>query len=147
MFPNERGITQFNKLSTQRGSTLAIAIFIIVVMTLIGVALMKSLSATAGSIAYEVLGTRAFHAGQTGLQWQLQRTFPIAPNSSECDPNISDTPVSLPDEDGNAQCFFIPKCVASVHDAITYYQITSQGQCDDGGVTTTRQFVVQARQL
>jgi len=130
----------------QRGSALVIAIFVIIVMTLLGVGLVNMLSSTSESIAYEVLGTRTYHAGQTGLQWQLQRTFPIAGTGS-C--NNGDETQQLAGVSGLSQCQFTVNCTSTNVNGVTHYNITSVGQCDDlsGSVITTRQFEVNAKDL
>ena len=67
------------------GSALVIAIFIIVVMTIIGTALVRMINTEAQTIAYEVLGTRAFQAAQTGLQRRLQLVYPLGTSAGNCD--------------------------------------------------------------
>ena len=144
MCHNKRLLSQIATIPKQKGSTLVIAIFIIIVMTLLGVALMKTLSTTAQSVAYEVLGTRAYQAGQTGLQWQLQRTFPIT-GSPQC--SATATEITLTNTNGLTQCKFNVTCIENQYDGVNYYQITSLGECNDTTVITTREFVVEARDL
>ena len=79
-------VTQLQALKKNaRGSALIMAVFVIVVMTVLGAALMRILSASAESVAYEVLGTRALAAAQTGAQWQLQQVFPLNSGALHCD--------------------------------------------------------------
>ena len=52
----------------QKGSALVLAIFIIVVMTLLGTALVRMISTNAETIVYEVVGIRAYQAAQAAIQ-------------------------------------------------------------------------------
>lgn len=61
----------------QQGSSLVIAIFILVVMLLLGVALTRVLSTSSETIAYEVVGARAYQAANIGLQRRLTELFPL----------------------------------------------------------------------
>lgn len=68
----------------QQGSALIVAIFIIVVMTLLVAALSKLLTRSSESISYEVLGTRAFFAAQSGMEQGLAQLFPLTTPSVYC---------------------------------------------------------------
>ena len=70
-----RSAYHLNK-SNHSGSALVIAIFVLVIMTLIGSALIRMQSSSAETVVYEVMGTRAYAAAQTGIQWQLTEVFP-----------------------------------------------------------------------
>ena len=74
----------FLRRSTQKGSALVIAIFIIIVLSALGAALVNMLDSSQEGVAYEVLGTRAYTAAQSGLQWQLSETFPLGSNAISC---------------------------------------------------------------
>ncbi len=131
---------------TVKGSALVITIFIIVVMTLIGTALVKTLSTSAETVVYEVLGTRALQAAQTGLQQQLQRIFPLKPATGAC---IDISNVDLSATSGLEHCKIIE---ATCDDSVVvsgnkYYTITSTGECEVAGVFTSRSVEVQARDL
>jgi len=136
--------------SKSQGSALIMAVFVILVMTVLGAALMRILSSSSESVAYEVLGTRAFAAAQTGVQWQLQQVFPLGAAAVACPgqafidankPVITNT-IGL----NNCQISEL-SCADFVHDGIRYYQVTSTGQCDINGEVTSRTVEVQARSL
>ena len=61
----------------QSGSALVTAIFVLVIMTLLGSALIRMQSSSAETVVYEVIGTRAYAAAQAGVQWQLTELFPL----------------------------------------------------------------------
>jgi len=108
--------------------------------------LVKILSSSAESVAYEVIGTRAYAAAQTGVQWQLLEIFPhdtstrTACKNSIIEPDFSNV-------EGLASCQAIVSCNDGEFDGTTYYIITSVGQCSVGGVITSRTVEVEARSL
>jgi len=135
------------KLNNQqnRGSALVIAIFVLVVMSLLGATLVRMLSSNAQSIVYEVMGTRAFQAAQIGVQWQLQQIFPINTKVAQACPNSIAPPV-LSSIEGLDNCIIVfPECTTLPVDLTTYYTIKSTGQCKVGEVITSRTVEVQAR--
>ncbi|NQY34046.1 MAG: pilus assembly PilX N-terminal domain-containing protein [Alteromonadaceae bacterium] len=140
------------KVSSQRGSSLVLAIFIIVVMSLLGASLMRMMSSSAETFAYEVLGTRAYAAAQTGLQWRLKSLFPLGSPAVVCPPEDTDDPsAGAPDLSGikGLKGCRIATLVCSCFavDGTRYYTITSTGQCDINGEKTSRTLKVQARSL
>lgn len=133
--------------NTQKGSALVIAIFVIVIMTLLGTALVRMISSSAETVAYEVIGTRAFQAAQVGLQRKLQVLYPLLPASGTCAPAIE---YDLSTIKGLENCKAINVACSpyATSDAgITYYKIQSTGQCEVAQVFTTRTLEVQARDL
>jgi MSHA biogenesis protein MshP len=140
----------FPKKNNQQGSALVIAIFVIIVMTLLGLALVRMINASSEAIVYEVLGTRAFQSAQTGLQWTLQQTFPLgdSSNAASCAVVNVAVPPTLTGVDGLAQCWFEHSCTSKPPvDGVTYYTLESTGQCEDSGVITSRKLEVEARSL
>ena len=63
-------------IKRQQGSSLVIALFIMIVFMLLGTAMVRILSTGAETIAYEVLGTRSLAAANSALQADLQQLFP-----------------------------------------------------------------------
>lgn len=138
-----------NKLKrTVRGSTLVIAIFIIVIMSLLGVALVRMISVSSQGVAYEVLGTKAFQAAQSGMQWELQQVFPLGGGAGVCDDN--DPGFAISNADGMALCTIKTTCKA-IAGAAGHYILTSTGQCGDGNsednIVAVRTVEVQAKSL
>jgi len=133
----------------QSGSALVIAIFIIVVMTLLGSVLVRMVSSNAETIAYEVIGTRAFQAAQAGAQRKMSELFPLLPNDGVCVDNI--TPYDFSAIKGLENCKTEIVTCRQVPDTpvngISYYTITSTGQCSVAGIFTSRKVEMQARNL
>ncbi len=133
-----------SKLTSHNGSALVLALFIIVIVTLLGTALVRMISSNAETIAYEVLGTRAYQAAQAGAQIKLEKIFPLS-GSSEC---TASSTYDFSGIDGLDNCQASVECDATDPiDGITYYTITSNGQCDFLGVFTSRTIEVKARNV
>lgn len=129
------------------GSALVIAIFVLVIMTLIGSALIRMQSSSAETVVYEVMGTRAYAAAQTGIQWQLTQIFPLnTTGATLCSTNIVEPTIS--GVTGLENCSFKISCDSSIsHVDVQYYTIKSTGSCDVAGVVTSRTIEIQARSI
>jgi len=149
-------------IKAQQGSALVIAVFIIVIMTVLGIALMRMLGASSESVAYEVMGTRAYATAQIGAQWGGREIFPLGTGTAlHCDGRIVDQssisspttqilvpPSGISNADGLADCEISQlTCEDLKYDDVAYYTITSTGQCNVGGVITSRTIVIEARSL
>lgn len=65
---------------TARGFSIVAAIFIIVVLALIGTTMVQLISTGSQSISQEITSLKAYLAGQSGLQWGMyQATYAGAP--------------------------------------------------------------------
>ena len=133
----------------QRGSALVIAIFIIIVLSALGAALVNMLDSSQEGVAYEVLGTRAYTAAQSGLQWQLAEVFPLSSNAIACksQADINSRTPNFLNIKGLAQCNVSVTCSDFELDSIRYFSITSTGQCNIDGEVTSRRVAVEARSL
>lgn len=156
MFPNQKPKTynrsqQMQGKKCHRGSALVIAIFVIVVMSLLGMALVKMMDSSQQNVAFEVLGTRAYSAAQTGAQWQLAQLFPVRLNSTSANTcaGVSQTPPPVHNAPGLQDCFIVDpiSCEDFLHDGVRYYTVTSVGQCQLDGEVTSRIIEVEARSL
>ena len=154
MFPNKKSAINkyYDRLPNRRmnnGSSLVIAIFVIIVMSLLGAALVKMMDSSQENVAFEVLGTRAYTAARTGIQWQLAQLFPVGLNIDlveTCD-SARNNPPDISNISGLQGCSIMSpiECEDFQHDGIRYYTITSVGQCDIGGEVTSRVIEVEAR--
>jgi MSHA biogenesis protein MshP len=143
MFPNlQLKLKENNK---QRGSALVLALFIIVIMTLLGTALVRMISSNAETIVYEVVGTRAYQAAQAGVQRKLAEVFPLSAASISCPADIKWDFSAIKGLQGCNEV--IVTCDDKVIDQVTYYTITSIGQCAIADVFTSRTIKVTARSL
>jgi MSHA biogenesis protein MshP len=137
----------------QRGSALVVAVFIIVIMTLLGTALVRMMGSSAETVAYEVLGIRAYQAAQAGLQRKLTDVFPLetaagVPAVGVCTAPEPPVPYDFSAIQGLENCKATSVgCTGSVILGVTYYTIISVGQCEIAGVLTSRTIEVRASSL
>lgn len=132
-------------IAKQRGSMLVIAIFILVVMSLLVGALSRLLQNSSEAVVVEVLGTRAFYAAQSGMELELLRLFPLDASPAQCisvdprtDANVS---YSFLQVDGLNQCRVWVDCTESAsaeNASIRHYRLVSIGSCEAGEVKTSR---------
>ncbi|MGJ8691083.1 MAG: hypothetical protein ACSHW0_01230 [Thalassotalea sp.] len=147
----------FRAIKTKRranGSALMIALFVIVVMALLGAAILNMQRTSSESIAQEVLGTRALAAARTGMQIQLQKLFPLKAVSGNC-PNTTYI-YDLAAIAGLPNCQAAASCTNyATHDGIAYYRLVSTSTCGSGDmksdssniVLSSRTIQVEARRL
>jgi len=131
----------------QSGSALVLAIFVLVIMTLLGSALIRMQSSSSETVVYEVIGTRAYAAAQTGIQWQLTQIFPLNTTGvTLCSSNIIEPDISA--AQGLQNCKFAIFCDHSIsHDGVQYYTVKSIGSCSVAGIETSRTIEIEARSV
>lgn len=125
----------------QRGFTLAIAVFILVIMALIGTAMVSMMQNSQQSVASSVLSTRAFFAAQTGAQLTLAKLFPLDGSAATCSassPAISFTAIGL------AGCSATVTCSSVSNAGKTYYTVHSAGRCGLSGQSASREIELMA---
>ncbi|MDR7122116.1 pilus assembly PilX N-terminal domain-containing protein [Rheinheimera soli] len=134
-------LTRSGKL--QQGSALVVAVFIIVVMLLLIGSLSKLLVSSTESVSYEVLGTRAFFAAQSGMEYGVKLLYPFG----EVDSAVSVAactgmaPLLLPDFDaaGLQSCSASISCLPSASpEGTIHFLLSSTGRCDGGSIQTSR---------
>ncbi|MFT5815055.1 MAG: MSHA biogenesis protein MshP [Psychroserpens sp.] len=146
-FPSQSGKRRYP--NQQAGSALVIAIFVIIVLSVLGAALVKMLDSSTESVAYEVLGTRAYTAAVSGLQWQLAEVFPLNGPAIACKlpADIDSATPSFNNTLGLAQCNVSVSCTDFERDGIRYYSITGTGTCNIDSELTSRKIAVEAHSL
>jgi|GEM_PF-339504 len=154
---------QCNTPAQQQGSALMLALFIIIVLTLLGSALVKVLSTSSETIAQEVIGTRALMAANSAMQTELSILFPLATDAAIPNPigicnanNAHDLPPAGSDISGLYHCNASTTCdLYHTQDLINYYRLTSTGECGSSAISaesknlvrSTRTVQVEARSL
>ena len=134
-------------IPAQSGSMLVIAIFVIVVMSLLGLAMSRMLSASANTIVYEVYGLRALHAARTGIEASIAQVFPVPDVASTCEAQINSN-IEFSSVAGFENCDFSASCDAAPYGggAGTLYLFSSTGTCEVGEISVSRRVEVEARQ-
>jgi MSHA biogenesis protein MshP len=138
-----------HRAKKQSGSALVVAIFIIIVISILGAALVNILDSSQESVAYEVLGTRAYTAAQSGVQWQLGQIFPVGASSDAVNGCSAASPPVITNIDGLKGCSIVDPvaCTEFTHKSVRYFTVTSTGECNIDGEITSRTVEVEARSL
>ncbi len=119
------------------------AIFVLVVVALLGAGMVSLLKNADESVAREVISTRALLAAESGAQRKIQQLFPIS-GGPNCAP-INNLPLQ---GSGFGKCYVDVLCAAvSPEGTDTYYTVTSTGRCETATDTAVRIIEVQARSL
>jgi len=135
-------------LKKQSGSTLIMAIFIIIVISLLGASLMSLQRNAAESTSYEVYAARAYLAAYSASEIALMKLFPLG-SSAAVETSCSETAeaVTLPGDDETAGfhgCSALYSCSVISAATVTRYQITSTASCKSNEIITRRQIMVEA---
>lgn len=138
----------------QQGNALLLSIFIIVVMTLIGTAIVRVISTGSESVAVEVLGTRAYSAAQTGLEIKLSEIFPLGQPATACSATGETSTVNLNAIVGFTDCTVEVTCTQYAQEdfesggSILFNRLVAIGECGvNGPVPVSRLIQVEARSL
>jgi MSHA biogenesis protein MshP len=133
----------------QRGSMLVMALFLLVVLTLLAGTMITIVSGSSKSVVHEVYGLRAQYAAQAGLENLIAQSFPAGSTAQVCNTNTSSTP-SFSGIDGFRNCRFDAQCTSqeinfngSNH---RFYRYASTGFCDTGDGVVSRTLFVDAMQ-
>ena len=126
---------QYSTAKKQQGGALTIAVFVIVVMSLLSIAISRSISASSGQSAHEVLGTRALLAAEAGNELTLNAIFPRAAGAAV--PNQAcpaDSSIRFPVQaEGLRNCVVTATCRSFSPPGATgndiYYFLESTGVC------------------
>jgi len=121
----------------QRGMGLVGAVFLIVVVSLLGLAMSRMLATDAVIYSYEILSLKAFYTAESGAQLGANRVLPPT-GAGSCSARtftFQDAPM--------ASCEAVVACAATLVNSDTYYTLTSVGTCTAGDTSAVR--TVQVR--
>jgi MSHA biogenesis protein MshP len=127
--------------SSQQGSMLIIALFVIIVLALLGLTMTRLLSSTSETIIHEILGQRAINAARSGIECAVADEL-----GAGCDNSIFK---DLSGVVGLENCSYrvaeaTPKTVTDGGRTFTYLTFTGTGQCTAGKINVTRIVYVDA---
>lgn len=131
------------RIAKSQGSTLVLALFIILLMSTLVFALLSQQLSSSNAVSYEVQGQRAFNAAQSGLQRALVQLYPLTgvANCTVVTPNLTFNGAGL------AGCSAVISClqVTNPQDATRpLYRLQSQGSCVANEVITSRVVTMDA---
>lgn len=140
-------------LPRQQGSMLVIAIFVIVVISLLGLTILRLTTTAAQSLVTEVYGLRALTAAQTGINRLLLQELPHAgaADTRQCinGNSMAATTINLRVA-GLENCSYTIECKHSVQDvtiaglARDFVMLRSLGRCSADGFIVSRRIEVEA---
>lgn len=142
-----------NPINRQRGNTLVIAVFVIVVLGGLVAALASLLRTSSESVVIEVLGARSYLAAQSGLEQAMMAVYPLPENNEEtdCDLITQNASFSIGELQGSLeQCRATISCdSATVTDdsntTYTHMVLTSSALCEAGDQRASRQLQIETR--
>ncbi len=129
-------------MNRQQGSMLVIALFIIVVISLLAASLSRILSSTADSVANEVYSSKAYYAAESGMEFGI---YQVLRKNLKCvdfhnlkdDPSFEPTKIDfdISREVGLENCSVTISCQTIPVDATTkQFYLKSTGTCDGGKI-------------
>ena len=123
-----------------KGSALMMALFVLVIMSLLGGALVKMQMTSSENIAQEVLGTRALFAARSAMNIQIQQLFPLVGGVSVCP---ASTEYDFSAIQGLQQCDATVQCnLYATNNDVEYYRLTSVGECGSGTMLSDSKNIV-----
>ncbi len=125
----------------QQGFSLPVAIFILVIMALIGTAAVSLMQRSMEGVGNEVMSTRAFFAAESGAQYAMNQLFSLTGAAANCPATY---PVQNYNSTGIASCTATVQCSGVTVGSKTYYTVTSTGNCSTGDINATRQIQLMA---
>ena len=116
-----------------RGSALILALFVMIVIALLGATLMEILATSSEGVAQEVLGTRALAAANSAMQGELQKLFPLNGTGGGVCPATQPQPYDFTAIAGLYNCKAQVTCNNYVtgSDGTKYFRLKSTGTCGD----------------
>lgn len=73
----------YHKLKNQQGISLVSAIFILVILALLGVGMVRILTSSEQAVSQEITSLEAYLAAQSGLQWGMYQAVYANPANSD----------------------------------------------------------------
>lgn len=134
----------------QKGSAIVLAIFVIIIVSLLGAALVSLQRDSAKGTSYEVYAARAYLSAYSASEIALVELFPLnrsAANATNC----TDISVPLGNDAGFHGCTADYQCqtlMPSTSSSLpTRYKIVSTAVCENAQTVTRRQITVEAVSL
>ncbi len=131
------------------GSAIILAIFIVIIISLLGASLVSLQRDNAKGTSYEIYATRAYMAAYSASELALLELFPLGMSDSvaTCN-NVSEKPVLPSGNVGFHGCSVDIACTLPISAGVaTRYQIVSTAVCQTNEINTRRQITVEATGL
>ncbi|MDA7746402.1 MSHA biogenesis protein MshP [Psychromonas sp.] len=135
-------------LKRQSGGAILIAIFVVIVIALLGSTLVSLQRDSAKSVSFEVYAARAYLSAYSGSEMALTALFPVGGEVTDC--NAVNTAPTLPTNNiGFHACSVSVSCSSTTASAgvATRYKVVSTAICESGEILSRRQITVEAADL
>ncbi|WP_371193524.1 type II secretory pathway component [Glaciecola sp. SC05] len=133
----------------QSGSMLVMALFVLIVLTLLAGTMITIISGSSKSVVHEVYGLRAQQAAHAGIESLIRASFPAGSAAIACSVTENSS-LSFATIEGFRNCTYSATCSSSdINFNSTdyrYYQYSSTGFCDTGDGIVSRTLYVDAMQ-
>lgn len=126
----------------QSGSALIIAIFVILLGSLILLALARLSTASGTTLIYEVQGQRSYWLAKSTLELGLVQLFPLSQAAQSC--AAVNTSVRNWNSNDWAGCQSWLTCTDTTIEGKRWYRLVSTAQCGDGDLLTSRVLSAEA---
>ncbi len=127
---------------SQSGGALIIAMFVILLGTLILLALARLSTASGNTLIYEVQGQRSYWLAKSALELGFLQLFPLNQAAQSC-AAVTQTSRNWSSSDWNG-CQSRLQCSENTIDGKTWYRLVSTAQCGDGDFITSRVLSAEA---
>lgn len=114
--------------SKQAGLGLPVALFIIIIMSLIAIAVNQLTASSSQAYSQNVLSARAFYAAESGAQLRSQSVLTTEPCACGGTENVTYNFT----EPGLSQCKAETNCTSFIANGDTFCTIVSSGNCSNG---------------
>lgn len=143
-------------LHKQQGSSIIIALFVIIIISLLGASLASLQRDSAQGTSYEVYAARAYLSAYSASEIALVTLFPLNStdaDTSNCSDSVPTASISVPlsDDAGFSGCTASYQCeilTPTVSQGLpTRYKVVSTAVCQNAQTVTRRQVTVEAVNL
>ncbi len=134
----------------QQGLSLVLAIFVLVILSMLSAAMFNIMASGSDSVAREVVSARALFAAESGAQRQLNAILPPggAVVTGSCSGAVGTPRTNTFTMGGLIGCNdVVVVCEYVSIEAVNYFSITSTGRCGPAGDGAVRIIEVQARDI
>lgn len=145
--PHNTHFTMKVQPSKQGGNMIVMALFVIVVVSLLAAALINIISASSNSAVYQVYGLRANQAAKSGIEHLLSVSFQTSGNVTSCNRTVTSVS-NFSNVAGLSNCRYAAVCetqtISFNNIDRLYFKFSSTGSCQVDNNIVSRTLSVDA---
>lgn len=135
------------KIIRQKGSMLVMALFVLIVLSLLAGTMITIISGSSRSVVHEVYGLRAQQAANAGIESLIAASFPVGGSAQACS-TTANSSASFAAIEGFRNCNYSAACsttdITFNSTSYRFYNYSSTGSCDTGSGIVSRTLYVDA---